>query len=66
MHRDCIRTYVKSFYLEIVVNGNWGGGHLESTYLDSGVIQKAYVCIQGGGGVKISENFGIFTNCLPL
>ena len=31
MQRQCIRTFVNSFYFEIVMNFNWEGGHLEST-----------------------------------
>ena len=53
----CKENAVKSFYFEIDSNEWQLGGHLESTYLDKGVIQKAYACVQGGVGVKISENF---------
>ena len=39
----------------MVIGGD--GGHLGSTYLDRGVIQKAYVSIQGGRGSRLFLNF---------
>ena len=32
-----------------------GGGNLKSTYADQGATQKAYVCVQGGGGSKFMK-----------